>query len=119
MKLLWIGDGGVATGFARVNHSIIENLPSDWEIHHIAVNYRGDPYRTKPNHFLYPAQNGGDILGIQRIQPLLKTLNPDMVFILGDPWVIFEYLKVIPLGTKVVTYVPVDAKYLNPAWVHN
>ena len=35
VKVLWVGDGGVATGFARVNHSIINNLPEDkYEIHH-------------------------------------------------------------------------------------
>jgi D-inositol-3-phosphate glycosyltransferase len=119
MKILWIGDGGISTGFARVNHSIIENLPDDWEIHHIAVNYRGDPYKTTPNHFLYPAQNGGDVLGIGRINPLIEALKPDMMFILGDPWVIYEYMKVIKPGIKVVTYVPVDAQHLDPAWVHN
>ena len=47
VKVLWVSDGGVATGFARVAHSIIENLPDHYEVHHLAVNYNGDPYKTK------------------------------------------------------------------------
>jgi D-inositol-3-phosphate glycosyltransferase len=119
MKILWIGDGGVATGFARVNHSIIDRLPKDWEIHHIAVNYNGDPYDTKPNHKMYPARLGGDYLGINRINPILKNVNPDVIFILNDPWVVFDYLTRIPLDQRVVAYCPVDAKYLNKVWTSN
>lgn len=119
MKLLWCGDGGVASGFARVNHSIIENLPEDWEIHHLAVNYNGDPYETKRNHMLYPARLGGDLLGINRLQPLIKSLQPDIIFILNDPWVIYDYLTRIPVECKVVAYTPVDAECMDSTWVDN
>lgn len=119
MKILWVGDGGVASGFARVNHSIIENLPEDWEIHHLAVNYNGDPYETKSNHKLYPARLGGDLLGINRLQPLIKSLQPDVIFILNDPWVIYDYLTRIPVESKVVAYTPVDAECMDTTWVDN
>lgn len=119
MKILWCGDGGVASGFARVNHSIIENLPETWEIHHLAVNHNGDPYETKKNHKLYPARLGGDLLGINRLQPLIKALQPDIVFILNDPWVIYDYLTRIPVECRVVAYTPVDAEYMDAAWVNN
>lgn len=117
MKILFCGDGGVATGFARVNQSIIENLPDDWEIHHLAVNYNGDPYKTKPNHFMYPARLGGDLLGYNRIKGLISAIKPDIIFILNDPWVIYDYLRIITTDQKVVAYTPVDAKPLDPVWV--
>jgi glycosyltransferase involved in cell wall biosynthesis len=115
-KVLWVGDGGVATGFARVNHSIIDNLPDRFEVHHLAVNYNGDPYDTPKHHRLYPARIGGDLLGINRIQPLVKGLNPDLIFILNDPWVIPQYLARITTDQRVIAYTPVDAQYLDKSW---
>ncbi len=74
LKLVVFGDGGIYTGFGRVNHSIIENLPpDDYEVHHIAINYRGDPFKTEPWHLLYPAALGGDMYGIGRVEAILAT----------------------------------------------
>jgi glycosyltransferase involved in cell wall biosynthesis len=115
-KVLWIGDGGVATGFARVNHSIIDNLPEDkYEAHHLAVNYRGDPYPNTKS-LMYPAMIGGDIYGMTRLPGLIKKIKPDIIFILNDTWILPNYLHYIPEGQKVVTYFPVDAKPLEAEW---
>jgi len=114
--VLWIGDGGVATGFARVNHSIINNLPEGkYEVHHLAINYRGDPYPDAES-LMYPAIAGGDIYGLNRIPGLLKKVKPDLVFILNDTWVLPNYLQIIPENQKVVTYFPVDAGPLEAEW---
>lgn len=114
--ILWIGDGGVATGFARVNHSIIDNLPEDkYEIHHLAVNYRGDPYPDTKS-LMYPAVAGGDIYGYNRILGLLEKIKPDLIFILNDTWVLPNYLQLIPETQKVVAYFPVDAAPLEAEW---
>ena len=119
-KILWIGDGGAATGFARVNHSIIENLsPTKYEIHHLAVNYMGDPYKTKKHHKLYPAmqaKNYGDFMGVNRVLELINEVNPDLVFILNDPWAVPQYLTRIPASIKIVVYTPVDAKPVLRSW---
>jgi len=115
-RILWIGDGGVATGFARVNHSIINNLPKNkYDIHHLAINYRGDPY-PQAEHLMYPAFIGGDLYGFGRIQPLLDYVRPDLVFILNDTWILYDYLSRMPENIKVVTYFPVDAKPLDGEW---
>ena len=115
-KILWIGDGGCATGFARVNHSIISNLPERFEVHHLALNYMGDPY-PGATHAMYPAILGGDYLGVRRIQKLIETVKPDLIFILNDPWVVYEYLKVIQKDKKVIVYMPIDAKPIDMEWV--
>jgi len=39
IKVLWISDAVAATGFARVAHSIINELPENYEIHHLGINY--------------------------------------------------------------------------------
>ena len=119
IKVLWVGDGGVATGFARVNHSIYGNLPKGkYEIHHLAINYRGDPY-PDAKALLYPAVLGGDLFGIGRLKKMVENIKPDMIFILNDSWMIPQYLEQIPdtYVKKVVTYFPVDAKPLDSEWV--
>ncbi len=78
---LWIGDGGIFTGFANVNHQIIENLPpDDYDIHHIAINYKGDWWETVPWHKLYPAHLAGDFMGKNRITGFIDKYKPDFVF---------------------------------------
>lgn len=114
---LWIGDGGCYTGFALVNHSIIENLPKDeYIIHHIAVNYHGDYYETVPWHKLYPAHLGGDMLGMRRIESFVKKFDPDFIFILNDPWIIMDYMGFLPTGIPIITYSPVDAGPVQKEW---
>jgi glycosyltransferase involved in cell wall biosynthesis len=121
IKLLLIADGGVATGFARVSQSIAENLnPEEFEIHQIAVNYNGDPYKLKnPNHVLYPARLGGDYLGLGRVKEMVDKVKPDVIFIINDPWLVNDYLTRIPIEYRVVAYVPIDAKPIDSVWVSN
>ena len=122
-KVLVVGDGGVATGFARVLHSIIDNWPSeDYEFYHLAVNYRGDPYRlVNPRHYMYPAMLGGDLYGMNRIQSLLATVKPDLIFILNDLWGIESYLQRLKEEDykKTVVYFPVDGTHSDEQWLIN
>lgn len=115
IKGLFIGDGGCATGFARVNHSIIDNLPEDkYEIHHLAINYHGDPYESKS--LLYPASLGGDLFGFRRVNTLIDKIKPNFIFILNDAWNIAQYLEIIKADIPIVTYFPVDAKPQLKEW---
>lgn len=114
---IWIGDGGCYTGFAVVNHSIIENLPEgEYDIHHIAVNYHGDYQETASHHKLYPAHLGGDMLGMRRVEAFVKKFSPDFIFMLNDMWVIMDYMGFLPTGVPVVTYSPVDAGPVQREW---
>lgn len=119
IKMLWIGDGAAATGFARVNHSIINNLPRDkYDIHHLAINYHGDPY-PGTTALMYPAALGGDLYGFNRLGPLYDRIKPDLIFILNDTWISQQYVKMLPEDQKIVTYFPVDAKPLDREWCSN
>lgn len=124
-KILWIGDGVTPTGFATVNHNIIKNLPKDkYEVHHIAVNYWGDPHSY--DHYIYPAAtpkllSQGDVMGYGRIGEF-KNKDIDVIFILNDIWVIEKYLDVIKHVwgkndmPKIVVYYPVDGEGYSPQW---
>lgn len=121
IKVLAIGDGVTPTGFARVMHAIFGRLSKkNYEIHHLAINYHGDPHNLP--YRVYPAVIGGDVYGINRIKNFVE-LNPDIIFILNDLWIINEYLKeikkVFTKIPKIVVYYPVDAKNLDPDWFIN
>lgn len=125
IPIVVIGDAVATTGFARVMHGIFENLPSaKYDIHHLGVNYRGDPHNYKTS--IYPAIPGGsynigDIYGIQRIASLLNAIEPKLVFVLNDIWVLPMYMnelkKFMDRGFKVITYSPIDAEPIEWRWL--
>ena len=126
-KILWVGDGVTPTGFSRVNHNIIKNLSDNYEVHHLAINYRGDPHEYE--HKIYPAAvptgQMQDVWGFSRFINMVAVIKPDIIFILNDPWVIQKYLSLI-IEAKgrvkdiekipVVVYFPVDATEHDPHW---
>lgn len=109
-RILVIGDAVAPTGFARVMHSILEPLQEDYEIHQIGTNYHGDPhdYGWK----IYPAKLGGDLQGVQRLVPLAKKIQPDLIFLFNDLWVVADYmdgLNTLANKPKIIAYCPIDA----------
>jgi len=75
--LLAVGDAIAPTGFARVMHNILGQLTNEYNIHQIGVNYHGDPH-DKPWK-IYPANIGGDLLGIGRVTQKINELHPDLL----------------------------------------
>lgn len=111
--LLWIGDAVAHTGFATVTHGVLQHLHDLWDVHVIGINYRGDPH-TYP-YTIWPASRGGeeDLYGIRRLPELLRRLQPAVVCILNDPWVVTYYLPVLQeykkhRAVRLYAYVPVD-----------
>ena len=117
-KVLFVGDGVTPTGFATVLHNIIDNLPDTYEVHHLAINYWGDPHDY--THKIYPAATPrslqmGDVMGYTRLEEFVDK-GFDAIFILNDIWVLDRYLdrikelwkdakEDIP---KIVVYYPVQ-----------
>ncbi len=108
MTLLWIGDGGVPTGFSKVSHSILEQFAGRYNRHHLALCHNGDPTDTEwPMYPAHTSQSG--MYGHERLTGLLAKIKPDVVCILNDPWVVATYQKALE-GQKVVAYMPVDGE---------
>jgi D-inositol-3-phosphate glycosyltransferase len=117
-KILFIGDGVAKTGFSVVLTNIITNLPQNlYEVHHLAVNYRGDPHPYKWK--IYPAMLGGDYMGYNRIKEFSED-DFDGIFILNDLWVVKNYLTLIKKHFKkippIIVYTPVDSMNLDLEW---
>jgi glycosyltransferase involved in cell wall biosynthesis len=119
-RLLVLGDGGAPTGYARVTENILKRLPPDrFEVHHLAVNYSGDPHDLPWK--LYPAGNRGDAFGGNRIKELLDQTRPDLIFSVADLWIQKVYLQILlaehAYKGRIVLYSPVDAGPVDPDWV--
>lgn len=126
-RILVIADAVASTGFARVNHSIMDRLYKKYDVHVLGVNYFGDPHNYP--YKVYPAAPGGDVFGLGRLPQLLKGIRPHLVFMINDPWLVKDYIEIIlktPLGTveggkqafpHTVAYMPVDGLNMQPGYV--
>lgn len=112
-RLLWIGDALVPTGFATVTHAVLSHLQHEWQIVVSGVNYDGRahelPYRVMP------AQQGGDMWGMNRFQDLCAEFDPTAVIINNDWWNVAQFARLAPAGVPVIGYMPVDGGHLDPA----
>lgn len=121
IKVLFVSDLVVETGFSRVAHSIIEHLGKDFDVTGLGVNYNGDPHTY--DFPIYPAmiRGQGNVYGVDRLCSLLLSKDFDVLYMLNDAWVLSYYLDAIKKNVnkklpKIVTYFPVDSRFHNPHW---
>src|SRR5690349_281290 len=120
-KILFIADFAVDTGFSRVAQSIADNLdPKLWDIHVMAINYFGDYHEYQRKYKLYNPAAGGDVYGYSRLSNVVDAVEPDLIFMINDAWVLKPYIEILKkFNIPIVAYVPVDAihiprKYATP-----
>jgi hypothetical protein len=114
--LLICADAGCNTGFAVVTHNLIKQLRHTWNIHVLAVNYRGDPHEMQKFAQLWvpTAAHTADYYGFGRLQALYNTIKPDAILVINDPWILKQYAQFMaPLDAKKIAYVPIDAANIN------
>ena len=139
-KVLWIGDGGCPSGFARATHEILDIVSQHCDVTLLAVNYRGDPPVDPKTGFfyrylMYSAGAAGpegryDSLGIGRLHWMCNRVRPDVIVIQNDGWFIPYYIKELrrrkPTGEyvfpenaaiPVVAAVAVDGKNFQGDWI--
>jgi D-inositol-3-phosphate glycosyltransferase len=127
-KLLWIGDAGCPSGFARATHETLDVIRKSYDVTVLGMNYRGDPH-TYP-YPIYAAAPGGDSFGIGRLIWMCDLVNPDVIVIQQDGWNIPYYMKQLrskkPDGSwnfpqyadiPVVTSLAVDGKNFQGEWL--
>ena len=125
MKILWLGDAGSHTGFARVTHGIGERLVMmGHDLHVLAVNYDGDYWPTNMKLYVPTKLVPSDIYGQSRFVEMLATVEPDVVVMLNDPFVIAKFLwrnkwdeqKVLLRYRPILAYMPVDGTNQPTTW---
>jgi len=119
-RLLLVGDGAVPTGFGRVLNHIGNALYADYEVHHLAVNYRGDPHVLPWK--LYPAGSHGDVYGQNRLGHLITKIKPRLILTLADLHTMAGYAETFKHHRKdilTIGYFPVDGAPLSPTIAEN
>lgn len=110
--LLWVGDAGCESGFAKNTHNVIEGLLPTWQVAVLGINFRGDQHNYPyPMHPAYVP--GADILGVKRIVWACQKYRPDVIVLQNDPWNLPAYFKQLASMNKVppvVGIVAVDGK---------
>lgn len=126
-KVLWFGDAGCHTGFARVTHSIGDRLINDYghDVHVLAFNHRGDYWPTPLKLYRPNAVVPDDIWGMSRVVELLAKIEPDVVVLLHDAPMILSFLYENRWDSEhwllkyrpIITYIPVDGHNPPPRWI--
>lgn len=115
-KLLWVGDAGCSTGFARATHKTLDVLKETWDVQVVGINYYGHPHvRHEFDYDIHPAFdpiNGSkDRLGVPTVARVVQTWAPDVVVVQNDPWNIPDYIRAVErtaVKCPVVAAVAVD-----------
>lgn len=125
-RMLYVGDFPVQTGFGVVSTNLIKVFKTLYDVHVLGVNYYGDYSPLIEGLKVYPASGGGsDIWGKDRLAEMLVKIQPDVVFVLNDPWIGRDYAQVIDeikkvnpgLKIKFIIYTPVDAENIKQDFV--
>lgn len=118
IPIVVVGDAVASTGFARLLHAILDRLHPRWDIHHLGINYFGDPHDAPWR--IYRAGLRGDPYGVNRLQELIDRVQPRLVFLVEDLWFLPRYVPILRANPHVhsVAYLPVDGAPLDPALVH-
>lgn len=115
-NLFIVSDAGVDTGFARVAHSIINELHKTYNIDVLAINYVGDPHDIQSKARLWNPSGvaAGDVYGMSRLPVLVENTKADIMLFIQDPWILAEYAPLLDtIDIPKIAYTPVDAQHIK------
>ena len=115
--VLWVGDAGVPTGFARCTDNVCNHLHEQgWIVHVLGINYYGNPDHGYPFDIWPPinyVEGCPDQFGLTRLPKLIDKIQPDIVVLLGDTWNVGAYMDAVEScqgePPPVVSWLAVDA----------
>jgi len=126
-RVLWYGDVGAHTGFARVTHAIANRLVrKGHEVHVLGLNYPGDwsPETARLRIYKADARDPLDTFGTKRIAEILTQVDPEAVVFLHDPAALVQLLfsnrfdpqRLLLNQAPIIAYLPVDGYNYPDAW---
>lgn len=125
MRIFYWGDSPtVDTGFGTVARNLLPRLKEmGHEIYVLGINYYGDPYDHELFDFpIWPVDKGSldQMYGYQKFWYLENQVEPDLIFMLNDPWCIEKLMSMKPETdryVKTLAYYPTDGGPLKKSWV--
>lgn len=126
MKIFaWADSPTVDTGFGIVTKNLFNRFHKmGHDVSILGVNEFGDSPRLLST-FPYPIYtvdrgNPEQLYGMRKIWNIIAAEQPDIFFLLNDPWLIENAFQIKPPDaspyTKTVAYYPTDAAPLKPSW---
>lgn len=121
MRVIWVGDAVVSTGFSRCTHVVCDELHrAGHEVSVLGINHHGNPTRQYP-YDIFPCRDsfdgGFDDWGVSRLPRFIERYDPDVVVILQDCWNMRAYIEAIKQYgldadsiPPIVGWIAVDAK---------
>ena len=119
MKVLWIGDALVNSGFSVVTHGICNELAEKCDLVAYGVRYDGR-LRHKCNYHIYPGQRDGDMYGFEFAAQVALQEDPDVIVVFNDDHIVNLYIDVLRASgdrhgskARIVPLFPVNLLPLN------
>lgn len=108
MKVLWIGDAVVQSGFSIVTHNICNELYRKCDLVVYGIRYDGRE-RHKYPYYIYPAQTPGDIYNFNYAVKVVEDEEPDIIVLFNDDHVIRRFLDaIVNKGVQTIPLFPVN-----------
>lgn len=108
MKILWVGDAVIMSGFSIVTHNICNRLANYCDLTVYGIGYNGMAKRSY-TYFIYPAYQNGDIYGFKNINNVIEEEKPDVIVFFNDDNIVYSYFNVVEsTGARRVVFFPVN-----------
>jgi D-inositol-3-phosphate glycosyltransferase len=109
MKVLWIGDAIVQSGFSVVTHNICNILYKKCDLVVYGIGYDGRVRNTYP-YYIYNGRTDGDLYNFQRAASIAHYEDPDVIVIFNDDEIIRKYVDagIQSLKAKVIPLFPIN-----------
>lgn len=99
MKVLWVGDALVQSGFSVVTHSICNQLVNKCDL--VVYGVRNDgKLRHDAKYYIYPGQHSEDMYNFEFAAQVVMQENPDVVVLFNDDHIVSRYIDAICIMGK-------------------
>jgi len=115
IDLLAIGHAPEGGGFARVMHEILRCLSKSFEVCQLGLG--ASESSSLAGWDVHAGRGPGDLHGAELLRQLLRRVQPRIVLILHDPWMLPLYVDLVRENhrqVRIVTYCPLDGDLLEP-----
>lgn len=108
MKVLWIGDAVINSGFAVVTHNICNRLAEKCDLEVFGIGYK--PAKPNPYKYnIYPAYIESDMYGFTYANAVIQRTNPDVIVMFNDDHIIERYMaKLAGTNSRIVPLFPIN-----------
>src|SRR5580658_9159727 len=109
-RILFVGQAGSPTGFARVLHTLLRYLPDSYDLHHLGINLFQEAPAT--GWTIHPNPPGPGRVSEDGLRAAIAAARPQVVVVVDEPWVCSEHSAQLLQQTdfRTVFYAAIDTE---------